>query len=583
MALGLSSITQTSIAVETNEPVIVTATRTAQTTDETLASVTVITQEDIEKTGAKTLAEVLSGVQGINVTSNGAFGKVTSIFTRGTESDHTILLIDGIKFRSATSGAPSLQFIPVSQIERIEIVRGPRSSLYGSEAIGGVIQIFTKKGKKKNIIEAETGFGSYDSAKANIGTSGSAGAFDYAFNVGRFQTQGIDILQTSDPDKDGYKNNSFGFNAKYSPDSRFNISANILHAEGETEVDNDYYNNNSSEFTNQVIGTTLSYSPTNNFSSKLLLGRGLDKNYGYGSNSPSITTTKYYQASWQNDFYFEKNRVISAGLDYQKDHVNSTTNYALQERYNNGLYIQYLDKFGKTDLLAALRHDDNQQFGEHTTGNLGFGFPITSSLRITGSFGTAFKAPTLNELYYPGGYGNPNLQPEESKSLEIGLSAKEGWGQWNISSYTTKIKNLIADYPATNLDRTEIDGFEANFVTSIYGWNTKFEMTLLDPKDKSSSKQLLKRPKRSFKLNVDKNFGKWDIGTNIITQSRRLDYYGDFMGGYTVVNLFGNYSLDKNWEIRGHLDNLFDKNYETSDRYNTQDRSLFVTIAYKTK
>lgn len=573
------------------EPIVVTATRTARTADETLASVTVITREDIERTQAKSVAELLTGEAGLDAAVNGGYGKSTSVFLRGTNSDHTLVLIDGVKVGSATLGTAPWQYLPLDQIERIEIVRGPRSSLYGSEAIGGVIQIFTRRPAEKFQGQAEVGYGTYGTSKFSAGVSGADGNTRYNLTAGHFNTAGIDAKTSSagnEGDRDGYRNTSLNARLGHRFANGADLELHIMDAEGHVEYDG---NPNQTAFEQDAASVRLNFAPSTIWNVKLQTGLSRDytdnfKNGGFVSTFNTLRHT----ASWQNDVTVGKDQLLTLGLDYQDDRVGSTTNYTEKERANRGSFVQHQGRFSDHDLLVSWRQDDNEQFGTNDTGNLAWGYALSSTLRVRASYGTAFKAPTFNQLYYPG-FGNANLKPEESESYEAGLRGKTPWGHWDVRAFQTNVDNLIATvdigggtFAPMNVDKARIKGVETEIGSHLAGWDTRASLTLMDPRDTGRDKILNRRAKRSLKLEADRAFGVWRLGATWLVQGHRYDDVNNTvrLGGYGLLNLRAQYDLSKQWVLRANLDNAFDKAYQTVNTYNSPGRSLFVSLGYRT-
>lgn len=478
-------------------PVIVTATRTAQTANETLASVTVITREEIERKQARSLIDVLRSAPGVDLTNNGGRGKASSLFLRGTESDHTLILIDGVKIGSATQGAAALQNIPVEQIERIEIVRGPRSSLYGSEAIGGVIQIFTRRGGGDLTPSFSITAGSDNTYDASASLSGGGSNAWFNISLSGFDTDGFNACDgapgvggcfTSEPDDDGYRELSGSLRAGYRFADGTEIDGRWLRADGDSEFDGTFQNE--TETTQQVFGATLRTSPIDPWSLTLNAGRSQDKSDNFKDGVFASTfDTERDVLSLQNDIAIAADDLVTVGIDYQKDKVDSTTSFAETSRRNFGAFAQYQTTVANHDFELSIRGDDNEQFGGHATGSIAWGYQFETGPRLTASFGTAYKAPTFNELYFPG-FGNPNLDPEESRSFEIGVSDRPSWGQWSVSLYQTDIDHLISYNAAIsapdNIDEARIRGLELTTATEIVGWSVAANLTLLDPENRSS-------------------------------------------------------------------------------------------------
>lgn len=578
------------------DAVIVTATRTAQTADETLAAVTVIDRTAIERSQAKSLAELITGFTGLDSAVSGGYGKDTSFFLRGTNSDHVLVLIDGVKIGSATLGSTAWQFLPPAQIDRIEIVRGPRSSLYGSEAIGGLVQIFTRKGRAQTQTRAAAGGGNYGTYEAAASVSGAAGNSHFSLSAGHFLTEGFDARQPvpgpfglDEPDRDGYRNESLSTRAGHRFGNGTEISAQYFRAWGKTEFDGNFQNQ--ADFVQEALGVNLDASPANNWAVKLSVGRSRDDSENFKDGAfASNFDTKRDTATWQNDVTLSPHQLLSLGVDYQNDRISSNENFAQTERDNVGLFTQYQAELGQSRLLLGLRQDDNQQFNEHATGNVAWGYALSNQLRVIVSYGTAFKAPTFNELFFPG-FGDPNLVPEESESAEIGLQAKQRWGSWDVRAFRTNIDKLIATLrdPVTplsapaNIDAAEIEGIETRVTTTVAGWQTAVNLTWIDPRDKSTDKVLARRARQTLRIDADRRFTNWQIGASLVAQSHRFDDANNDIrvAGYGLLNLRAQYELAKHWLLRATVDNALDKTYQTAHTFNSAGRALFLSLEYQ--
>ncbi len=609
LALAMAGLPAAALAADAAilDEIVVTATRTAQTADETLASVTVITRKDIERSQAQSVQDLLRGLPGVSVANSGGLGKATSVFLRGTESDHVLVLIDGVKVGSATSGQAAFQDLPVEQIERIEVVRGPRSSLYGSEAIGGVIQIFTRKGGGATKPHFSLGGGSYKTWQGSAGLTGGGEQGWFSLGVSGIDTAGFNACKGSpswkiscgviEPDRDGYRNVSGSLRAGYRFDNGAEADFHWLRARADNEYDGSFVN--ASESVQQVLGGRLGISPAEAWRATLLLARSRDDSDNFKDGVfKSRFNTRRDTASLQNDFTVAAGQFVTVGLDVQRDSVESGDleswtpgfqTYARTSRDNNGLFVQYRAGFGAQDVQLSLRRDDNEQFGGHTTGSAAWGYALSQTLRLIASYGTAFKAPTFNELYFPD-YGNPNLGPEESQSLELGLSGRSVLGQWSLNAFQTRVDNLIAYDSATrataNVDEARILGLEAVVATQILGWDAKAGMTLLDPEQeggKYDGKTLPRRAKQALRLDADRAIGAYSLGATVRAEGRRYDDLANAtrLGGYAVVDLRAEHALARDWRLQGRIENLFDKDYETAHLYNQPGRSLFVTLRYQ--
>lgn len=579
-ALLITSIFSAASYAAEQSPIVVTATRTAQTVDDSLASVTVITAEQIKKQQPHDLISLLNSISGIDITSNGGLGKSSSMYMRGTGSTHVLIMIDGIKVGSATTGSVAFQHIPVSQIERIEIVRGPRASLYGSEAVGGVIQVFTKKGTAQQKADIELGYGSYGTQNIFAGVSGQVGKTSYSINASQLKTDGFNSKDGTETDDDGYVNDSVTLNLSHQLSNTSALDLNLMQASGQTEFDGTYNNN---DYVQQTTGLQYSFAALANWNVKLDAAQSQDKSDNF---SDDIFKTKYNTTkdlfSWQNDIDISTNQLFTFGLDFQNDSVNSTTKYDESSRTNTAAFMQHQWSGDNNDLQVALRNDDNEAFGSHSTGNIAWGHDFENKLRLITSYGTAFNAPTFNQLYYPG-YGNSALKPEVSASTEVELRKEHSWGKSSVSAYHTTIDDLIAGNPVSNVDKAEINGLEVRIDTVVAGWDTQLELAALDPRDKDTNKILRRRAQRTLKINMDKTTGSWSSGISIISQGHRFDdaANNDRISGYSILNLRAAYAVSKTISVKAKLENLFDVEYETAKGYNNPGQGIYVSVNYQ--
>jgi len=600
------------IALSANDvyekPIIVTATRTAQTADETLAAVTVITRQEMERLQVRSIEDLFRGLPGISIANSGGPGKLTTVFMRGTESDHVQVLIDGIRVGSATSGTTSFENIPIEQIERIEIVRGPRSSLYGTEAIGGVIQIFTRKGGKGIKPSLSFGGGSYGtlngSANLSMGNArgwlnlGMSGIGTAGFNACRGSAFSGCFHPDPDPDKDGYRNISGSARAGYRFNNGLELAANFLHSAGKTEFDesqsfpgSSFVPPNNSTIVQQVIGGSASFSPLDNWQVKLTAGRSQENLDSFlGNTFLTRFNTQRDTVMLQNDLVLFANQLTTLGGDYQHDQVDSTTRYAVNSRHNWGIFAQHQATIARHNWQASLRLDDNQQFGKHVTGGIAWGYALTNNTRLIASFGNAFKAPTFNELYFPG-FSNDQLRPETSYSFELGAKGNTGWGNWSLNLYETRIDDLISfdltSNRINNIDKALIRGVEGILNTMIKGWHVSTNLTLLHPVDQSDGFNrgniLARRARQSLRIDTYRTYGNYTLGALLLAEGRRYDDPSNTreLGGYVKVDLRAEYQINSHWRLQGRIENIFDKQYETAAFFNQPGRNFFATLRYQ--
>lgn len=613
---GLSFVSINTLAAESDQEIIVTASRTAQTADDALASVSVITRQDIERSQAKSVAELLTGLAGIDSAVSGGYGKATSFYLRGTNDGHVLVLIDGVRVGSATLGTTQFEFLPVAEIERIEIVRGPASSLYGSDAIGGVIQIFTRRGNKPWLAEAQAGLGTYSTGSAGAGVSGASGGTRYSVHATRFRTVGFDAQQNlaptpfgptqNQPDDDGYDNTGASLYLGHRFTNGASLETSLIGSGGETEYDGFYAR---SRFGQQAWNAKGELYPLERWRTQLTVGTNLDtaKNYYADNTLGSRITTRRATTAWQNDVTLTERQLLTLGADYLVEEISGTVAYTDTRRENGAAFLQYRGDAGPVSLQISGRHDRNSSFGDYNTEQIALGYRVHRTLRFNASYGTAFKAPTFNALFWPtettswGGLtyitlGNPGIQPEESRSTEVGLTfAPSRQSELRVSAFQTDIKNLIS-WVATQTGPTEfttrpenvthahIDGLELCMRAGYAGWVTGVTYTWVDPRDEATDRLLQRRAQNTFRADLERTLGALRLGMGWLAQSERFDYYDTTavrLAGYGVLNVHAQYDFTPSWWLRARLDNALDREYETADTYNSTGRSLFVTLGFQ--
>ena len=578
------------------EEVVVTADRKARTVDETLTPVTVITRKDIEKYQATDVAEVLRRVPGVNIVNSGGVGKVTSVFLRGTNSSHVLVLVDGIKIGSATVGSVAFQHIPLEQVERIEIVRGPRSSLYGSEAIGGVIQIFTRKGNEGFQPGLMLQAGSNNTQAVNATFAGGDKATWYNVSIGSERTSGINA-QTNDAtgERDGYERKQAAVRVGHNFVNGVKVEASVLQADGSSAYDSPPVVSYTDDFVQEVLSGKVIAPVGSKTIVTAQIGKSKDASDNFRDGAfISRFVTNRETGSLQADVQLGTAGNLTVGVDQQEDKVDGTTNYTIKSRKNDGLFASYQHDFGKTDVEVSARRDDNEQFGKHNTGAIAIGYDVSDNLRLKASQGKAFRAPTFNELYFPNngfGGGNPNLKPEQSKNTEVGLDGKWANGKWSVSAFDNKIDNMISGWPAQNTAKAEIKGVELGASTQLAGWDVSTNLTVQSPKDKLTGKPLTYRPKQMASIDVDRQFNRVRIGTTLRGESKR-DWDDSSMWpaierkqlpGYGTVDLRADYALAKDWTVGAKIGNVLDKDYQTNSGYNQDGINGLVTLKYAPK
>ncbi len=606
LCLPASALAQSTDATDLDQ-LVVTATRTAVTVDASLAAVEVIDRAAIDRSQAHSLPQLLRGRAGINLVNQGGLGKVTTLFLRGTESDHTLFLVDGVRVGSSTSGLASLQDIPIEMIDRIEIVRGPRSSLYGSEAIGGVIQIFTRRSGSGVHPRLKVGTGSHGLREASAGVDARSARGWFGVDAGWQQSDGINAcrgigypsyagcgMDNPDPDRDGYRRHSLSLRGGINAGETLTLEANALRNEGHNAYDADpaWGLPDNSDTVQQVVGGKLRYAPSERVTVQLVAGRNVDASDNF---LQTVWTDRFDSrrdgATLQADVDLRHGQLLTLGVDWLRDHGSVTGPFAsfVAARGNRAGFVQYQGRFGRNNLDASLREDDNDQFGRHATGGVAWGLDIAHGLRVTANAGTAFKAPTFNELYYPY-YGNPGLRPETSRSVELGVGRRLSGGHWQLNAYQTTIRDLItydtAILAANNLDSARIRGAELTAGTTLAGWDLSGQATVSDPRNRSDAnagKLLPRRARRSTRVDADRGVGRWRMGMSWIAEGGRFDDVANnrHVGGYATVDLRAEYTLRPAWTVQAEVRNAFDRRYETAAFYNQPGREFGISLRWR--
>ena len=603
------SIGQLAAAPLDLEQQVVTATRTGNA-PVSIASSTIINREEIERLQAGTVPELLKRLAGVSVTSNGGRGKNSSVSIRGTSDKHALVLIDGVRVGSATSGSTSLHSIPVAQIDRIEVVRGPRSSLYGSEAMGGVIHIFTRRGGADGPKPFfSLGAGSRSSYSGSAGVAGSQGNGWFNLGVASESTDGINsrayrssVPKAYEPDADGYRELSGLLRGGYRFDNGLELDGSWLQTETHSDFDarsssgangRNAYNDGSL----QAISGRARFSPLGFWEVTLQAGHSEDLGDNFQDGGLySRFDTRRDSLSWQNDLRFGDAQLFSIGTDYQQDRIESSGSYIEDDRYNRGYFVQYQTAFGRHGVQAGLRRDKDEFFGSHDTGSLGYSFDLSDALTLTAAYGTAYRAPTFNDLYYPASSftaGNPDVQPEKSESYELGIRGSNGWGEWGVNVFENQIDDLIVwagsrPMRPENVDVARIRGIETTVATELAGWDLAANLTFMDPQDRSKANHghlLQRRAKRQFNLDLDRQFGAIGMGASLYATSERFDKASNVddsrMPGYALVDLRSEYRFDDAWRLQFKLANLLNREYETTQTYEQPGRALYFTLRYQ--
>ena len=607
------------------EILVTTPTRKSENQKNIIANTTVITEEEIEQAGLSSLAELLQKQSGIEISNLGGPGKVSSINIRGTSSTHSIILLDGMRIGASTSGMTTIENLPLSQIEKIEIVRGPASSLYGQDGIGGVIQIFTKKGREGFHPYLSIGYGRYQTKQLNAGISGGNKTTSYALNISGTNTDGFSAFvpdsskasNTQNLDKDKYKNRSISSTLSYNLNKDYKIDLQYFLTTGRNMFDNRFANfspdQNYRDKSKQEVYAMKTTGQINKlWESSIKIGKSTDlysaqqhynmDTFVYDPDVVDLYETTQYQMTWQNNIKLNKGSLVML-YDFLQEKIDTTDLYDKTKRTNNGFVLGYNMEYNQNTLQTSLRKDLNSQYNNETTGNIGYAYQINPQWKISSSFGTAFVAPSFNYLYSSvdsWALGNPDLKPEKSKNIEGSIKYQDNSKSFYLTAYQNAIKDFIiyeaiAENSRTNtqnLNEAKIQGVTLTGDQSFEHIQLKGSLTAESPKNKDTNKYLPRRAKLYGNLSINYYIQEWIFGIEQIGSGSRYDdkANNNKIEGYMITNLIANFALNEKTTINFRLDNAFDKAYalayegsqssSTGYIYQTPGRSLYTNLRY---
>ncbi|GAK84823.1 outer membrane vitamin B12 receptor BtuB [Vibrio ponticus] len=618
---SLLSYAPYTLAETADETVVVTANRFEQPKSSVIASTDVITKAQIEQLQLKTLTDAVKWLPGVQVTNNGGQGQSSDVYIRGNSASHIIVLLNGVRLGSATLGSANFSAIPLTGVEKIELVRGARAAIYGADAIGGVINIVTDVDNTEvNSAQVNLGIGSDGYKQANAGgftNLGDNGWFKVGVNAE--SAEGFDVTDEtytpSQPDKDGFERYDLSlevgskFNANWT--GRISGFYHDSNSEYDAYLDSDSSGNefiSPDKQKNKLfnIAGQLEYSNSNLFSS-MTIAQNRDESIQVNGEFPgSKIVTDRFVVNWLASYEVNNNVKVLGGLEYLKDSVADSSLYNLwdgkfqsydgEERNNLAAYVSSVAQFGPLALEASVRHDDNDVYGDYTTWQLGAAYSLNEVVRFVASSGTAFKTPTYNNLYWPG-YGNPELKPEESFGYEGGVEVYTSWLDFRVIGYRSEIDNLIS-YQGKGVDlessNATIKGVEigASFVTGPLSHSVSLDLLDTDnPVDMASwgqpaqieSKKLNRRAEEVYKWLVSYLYNDFQVDLAYMYQGERFDDTKNLtkLDSYSLVDVSLSYDVTDKLKLQAKVSNLFDENYQTADSYNTQRRAYYVDARYQ--
>lgn len=591
-AVATQAFSQTQAASQLKETVV-SASRTPTRSDELVSDVTVINRAEIERSAGKTLSELLSRVPGVQLSANGGLGKSSDVNIRGSEARHTILLIDGVRYGSATLGTPVWDNIPLDMIERIEILKGPASALYGSEAVGGVVQIFMRKGAEgfRPYVSATLGSESY--RKVAAGVSGRSGDFTYALGAQKTREAGFSATNSKaqfgnfNPDRDGFDQNALNASVAYQVNSSWKLDAGLVYADSVNRFDDGPGRDTRSAGLSSVARAGIEGRILPGWKTQLRFSQGVDSSRAIVAAPglvPGLFKTTQDQVTWQNDVDTPIG-VALLGIESLTQSVQSTTAYTVTKRDVASYFVGLNGSAGRHAWQVNLRRDVNSQFGINSTGLLGYGFSMTPVLRVNASLGTSFVAPTFNQLYFPG-FGNATLRPERGNNSDIGVTWSEAGHSVKLVRFDNRIRGFITSTTLpVNIPQARIDGLSLAYEGVVGGLTLNASADALNARNELTGKRLPRRAARLWRAGADYAVGEWNFGGNVqhvgdsfnnVTNTQKLE-------GYTTADLYADYKFAPDWKIQAKINNVTAKVYETVLGFNQPGRGIYVTLRWQPK
>lgn len=570
------------------EPVVVTASREPVRTQDALADVSVITRAEIEQAGASTLSQLLARQPGVQMTANGGPGKASSVLIRGASGAQTLVLVDGLRFGSATSGGAALEHLSLDAIDHIEIVRGPASALYGSDAVGGVVQIFTRKPTKAFEADAFAGFGRYATQVYQGGLGGTQGDLSYRVRAGFEETGGFSATTSAakqpwsyNPDRDGYRRLALSGGLDWRLATGHEVGVSLMQNQGRSHYDAGPATDPYADVTETLYGLTLKDRWVPGWDSTLRIGRTEDD----ARDHPTATSASTYrtvqnQFAWQNDIHVGPGTLM-LGAEWLEQRARIDDAYDLSRRIT-AAFAGWTAHYGAHNLQLNLRSDHNSQFGAHTTGTAAWGWHVLPAWRVRLAGGTAFRAPTFNDLYYPG-FSNPDLRPERSINLESGLNWEGEAAHAGLSVYQNRVRDMVAldaNWVPQNIARAVLRGASLTGGARWGGFDLEGGFDWLIARDPDTGKRLPRRATRQFVLTASYGQQAWRAGAELKAVGGRFDNAANTnaLDAYTLINLFARWTLQPGVQLEARLDNLANKQYETARGYGTPGVSLFAGV-----
>ncbi len=592
------------------QTVVVTGTREPTPLSQIAADVVVIDADTIRASTADSIEDLLRREAGLQLSRSGGPGQSAGVFIRGAAAGNTLVLVDGVRVGSATLGIASLESIGLAQVERIEVLRGPGSSLYGADAVGGVVQIFTRRGAVGDPRwSAHAAAGGERSFEGDLGVSGMASAeIDYAAGASHASSRGVSALREGDafgnfnPDRDGYRRSGGQLALGYTPAQGHRIGLQAVASRLNAQFDAsefappDFAQDASPDFRNRqhTDQVSLDYrgAITPAFTTSAQVARQSDRLQSGGELIDRFDTVRE-QATWQNAWKPVEGQQLLLAVDAMREKAQSSAFVADVQRRNTAVVLGYAGHFGGHALQIDLRHDDNADFGGVNTGRIGWTMDLTRTLRLRALAGSTFRAPSFNDLYFPG-YGVPAIQPERGRSVELGIHWASTGAQASATVYRNRVRDLIGYQPdaaqcpddpayafgcASNVSRAQLQGATIDGSLQQGPWRVQAGIDFLEARDRDTGVRLPRRAAHQESLRVEHDAGSWSLGAALLAVGARPDG-GITLPAYQTVDLFARWRVARQWRIEASVLNVGDRGVQPARDYQQPGRQAWIGVRY---
>jgi len=578
-----------------DEVIVVTANRTPQNSAEILSSFAVISREDIEQLPVNSVAELLNNINGLQMSQSGGAGQTTSVFTRGTNAGHTLVVIVGQRISSATLGQVEFSNLSLDQIERVEVIKGPRAALWGSDAIGGVIQIFTRQ-LDAGEVSVNIAFGNQNQKQASLSTAVAHGNGSTTLTIATRSSDGYDVFEPEESDDDGYNQENISLLGYQQVSEQWKVNWLAKYDQGNSEYDN-VWGADENSFESQQW--QLSAQQTDdNWYQEFRLGSQTNESASFGKGvsekDGSFFQTNRRQANWLASYLISSEFSSNFGVDLVKEEVDTLTAYNKDKRDLYAVFA-HLSYDNQSQIIeGALRYDDIEDVDSKVTYNASIGQRFSDDTLLSLNIGSGFKAPSFNDLYYPTddySYGNPDLTPETSTSIEVLLKTNFSGLTTELSAYQTTIDDLIEwdldqsyKYTPNNIAQAEIKGIELTFSGEFFNFNHELQLGYLDAINTTTDKPLIRRAKNTASYQVSRHWQQLSLLASIRYQGEREDtqWPGTVtLDSYTLVDVSASYQINLNWQLGLKVNNLLDEEYYSANNYIGQPAQYLLTVSYQ--